>query len=237
MMQRMRDLWMLRPERDLTIQSFSLGLRKPFGGGGRKSLRARGDGKHQQIKVFYLVLWDKEPPIPVLFCFVLFSNERQNECGCGSVMRWRGNGRGKGRGNQNQNMRKKIYFQWKKNNNKTTTKSKIALGSKDENLQAQQGRRLSYFPLSSSNTCSERASRKISSLSLTGCSSPKQLRSTRLLWSQPPTMSTLIGLKLSPPKGRELSTRIEDQRLQFRRPFVKSKLPPAWFHRHPGSLR
>lgn len=120
------------------------------------------------------------------------------------------------------------------NNNKV--QKSITEQGDSENLQAQQGRRLS-FPLSSSNTFSEWASRKISSLSLTGCSSPRQLGSARLLWSQPPTMSTLIGLKLSPPKGRELSTPIEDQRLQFRQPFVKSKLPPAWFHRHPGSLR
>ena len=49
--QRVRDLKTLSPKMVVSIKSLPLGLREPFGRGDRKSLRARGDGGHQDNKI------------------------------------------------------------------------------------------------------------------------------------------------------------------------------------------
>jgi hypothetical protein len=48
---RMRDLGMLSPKPDVSIKSLPLELREPQGKGNSNSVRARGHGAHQEIKV------------------------------------------------------------------------------------------------------------------------------------------------------------------------------------------
>lgn len=51
-MQRIKELQAFSPKEDVFINSLRLGLRKPFGRGGRKSARDRADVGHQGNKAF-----------------------------------------------------------------------------------------------------------------------------------------------------------------------------------------
>jgi hypothetical protein len=101
-MPRLRDPGRLRPKRDVSTKSFSVGPRKLFRRGGRKSIKleemegtkeTKSSTFYQETKnLRYLVFFF----VVVVVVVVVVSNDRRNECGSGWEKRWGGTGRGRG---------------------------------------------------------------------------------------------------------------------------------------------